>query len=122
MEAGLSLNHFFGSSASVQGRLCQCAGDQRCRAHGGVGRHALDVDGHGAHQAHRQIRVVGQAESIEFDADLLGQVIADRVAIGKAGDIGDAAGAADRLERIAALCWAYISSAAWQSPRNSSGV
>ena len=29
----------------------QGSGDQRGRAHGGVGRHALDVDGHGAHQA-----------------------------------------------------------------------
>ncbi len=51
----------------------------------------------GAHQAHRQIGVVGQAEGIELDADLLGQVIADRVAIGKTGDIGNTAGATDRF-------------------------
>jgi hypothetical protein len=54
----------------------------------------FEVGEYGAHQAVGQILVFGQAEGVELDADFFGQIVADRIAVGKAGNVGDAAGTA----------------------------
>ena len=59
------------------------------------------MDDYGADQAAGKFAVLRQAECVEAHADFLGEVVADGIAVGKAGDIRDATTAAERRQRVA---------------------
>jgi hypothetical protein len=84
MEAGLSPNHFFGSSGTAHGKVFASAPrDQRRRAGFRVGWETVEMGENGAHQAVGEIAAFRQAKSVEFDPDRLCKMVADGIAVGK---------------------------------------
>ena len=122
MEAGLSLNHFFGSKRFRAGRSLASAPGNQCR---GTHRRIRGTRSTWMVTARtrRQDPVVRQAEGIELHAGPgRRRCRAHRVAISEAGGAGDTARAL-RIDWKGRWFWlAYSSSAAWQSPRSSPGV
>ena len=72
--------------------LGEGAGDDGGGAGLAVRRHPFELDQHGAGQAFVEFAAARHADGAQLDADLAGEVVADRIAVDEAVEVGEAAG------------------------------